>query len=76
MTPLRLRLVGPDGRALDRVRAHVRPEPWPAGRTWIRAGRLDLVVPADAATITVDPRGYQPLTVEPLAGIQELAVWR
>ena len=76
LTPLRLRLVGVDGRALDRVRAHVRPEPWPEGSTWVRAGRLDLVVPADSATITVEPRGYRAFAVEPLAGIQELAVGR
>ncbi len=72
LTRLNLRLMEPDGTALDRVFARVRPEPWPEGGAWIRAGRLDLVVPSDARTITVRPRGYPPVAAGLLDGIQEL----
>jgi hypothetical protein len=72
LTRLRLRLVEPDGAALDRVFAQVHPEPWPEGGVWIRGGRLDLVVPSDARTIAVRPRGYPPVAAGVIDGIQEL----
>lgn len=69
---LQLRLVGLDGTPLERVYVRVEPEPWPEGASWIRAGRLELVVPLETVAITLRPRGYQPFTAEPLDGIQEI----
>ena len=69
LTHLHLRLVEPDGTALDRVFAHVEPEPLSEGGAWIRAGRLDLVVPRDTRTITIRPRGYPPIAAQLLDGV-------
>jgi hypothetical protein len=73
LTVLRLRLVGPDGRPLDRVLARVHPAPWPAGDVWVRSGGLEIVVPTDARSITVEPRGYRAVAAAPYEEIQELA---
>lgn len=72
LTRLRLRLAHADGTALDHVFARVHPGSRPEGGAWIRAGRIDLVVPSDARTITVQPRGYPPIGFGLLDGIQEL----
>lgn len=69
---LQLQLARADGTAFDRVRARVQPEGWPESGAWIRAGRLELVVPGAAATITVQPRGHAARTLGVLAGLQEL----
>jgi hypothetical protein len=68
-----MRLAGPDGRPLDRVLARVRPEPWPAGDAWVRSGWLEIVVPTEARSFTVEPRGYRAVAAAPFEGVQELA---
>ena len=72
LTHLRLRLTDSDGMLLDRVFAHVHPEPWPEAASWIRAGRLELVVPREARRILVRPRGYPSLAIESIDGLQEI----
>ena len=72
LTHLRLHLTEPDGTELERVFAHVVPAPWPEGSGWLRAGRLDLVVPREARELLIRPQGYPPRPAELVDGLQEL----
>jgi hypothetical protein len=75
---VQLALVDADGHPLERVHARVCPEAgsgsgsWPEAGAWIRAGRLMLVVPADARAVTLRARGRPALVAQLLDGVQEL----